>query len=95
MNKTRVQIAEEQAAERGHQRGMQQGMQQGMRQGELRALRASVSESFEARFGTVPADLAGRLAETEDAVVLRRLLRAVVTAPDAPAARAAFEDRNP
>lgn len=109
MNKTRAQIAEEQGMERGLARGTQIGLEKGteigiekgkeigkeigMAEGQLRALRAAVAESFEARFGAVPADLSTHLAGVHEEAELRRLLRAVVTAADAATAQTAFGAR--
>ena len=76
MNKTRVQLAEE------------QGMQKGIEQGRILATRAGVLELLEARFGAVPADIADRVNATAELDALRVWLRAAATATDLAAFRA-------
>lgn len=74
MDETRVLLAEE--------RGIGKGLGTGIEGGKVRARIAAVSESVEARFEAGSADLTG----IDDPTALRRLLRAVVTAPDSCAA---------
>lgn len=87
MHKTRVQIAREEALEqgieqgieKGIERGIERGREQGLETGHLRGLRAAVTELLEARFATVPPELAARLATIADPVELRRILIAAGT----------------
>lgn len=72
MNKTRVQIAEERAAEQGLQRGMQQGI-------ELER-KASVLKVLAARIGEVPAEIAAKVEAMTDATALDSLLVAACKA---------------
>jgi hypothetical protein len=51
---------------------MEKGMEKGRGDGELLARRAMLGELLEAKFGPVPADLAGKWAAESDPDALRR-----------------------
>ncbi len=72
MHKTRVQVA--------HEKGIVQGVERGVEEGQLLALRAAITELFEARFGSVPAGFADWLRPIPEPASLRRILIAAGTA---------------
>ena len=72
MHKTRVQVA--------HEKGIEQGIERGVEEGQLLALRAAVTELFEARFGSVPPGFAEWLRPIPEPTSLRRILIAAGTA---------------
>ncbi len=74
VNKTRVQLAEE----------------QGMEKGRILAMRAAVLELLEARFGDIPADIADLVNVSAELDTLRRWHRAAATAPNLTAFRTAI-----
>ena len=80
VNKTRVQLAREE--------GQLEGRQEGLEAGGLSALRAAISELFEARFGAVPAEIREWLLEVTDPDQLRKILLAAGTAASLEAFRA-------
>ena len=96
MHKTRVQIAREEGIERGREEGIERGIEQGMErgmergiergiergveEGQLLALRAAITELFEARFGSVPAGFADWVRSIREPNSLRRILIAAGTA---------------
>ena len=73
MHKTRVQIAREEGIERGVVRGVEEGR--------LLALRAAITELYEARFGSPPPGLADWIRAMAEPSTLRRILIAAGTAP--------------
>jgi len=76
MHKTRVQIAEELAAQRGMARGLEEGMEKGVEVGR----KASVLKVLAARIGAVPPDLAARVDAMADPTALDSLLVAACKA---------------
>jgi len=79
MHKTRVQIAREEGIEEGIGKGIERGIEQGFEAGRLQGQRAAITELLEARFGTVPAELAAWLASISEPTELRRILIAAGT----------------
>ena len=59
--------------------GERNGRQQGLEQGRQEALRGDVLADLEARFGAVPAAVAGRIQRTVAADELQELLRRAAT----------------
>ena len=80
MHKTRVQVAHEKGIEQGIERGVKRGIERGVEEGQLLALRAAVTELFEARFGSVPPGFAEWLRPIPEPTSLRRILIAAGTA---------------
>ncbi|MGH2346358.1 MAG: Rpn family recombination-promoting nuclease/putative transposase [Chloroflexota bacterium] len=64
----------------GVEEGLERGMEEGLERGRLEGKREAVRGLVEARFGTVPENLATRI-ETADAAALDALLLQVATAP--------------
>jgi hypothetical protein len=63
------------AMEEGLSKGLSQGISQGLTQGQLLALRESIRDLLEERFGRTPPDIAARLEQQTDAGILRSWLR--------------------
>ena len=80
MHKTRVQIAHEKGIERGREEGIERGIERGVEEGQLLALRAAITELFEARFGSVPPSFADWIRPIPEPASLRRILIAAGTA---------------
>ncbi len=67
--------------EQGFQRGIQQGIQQGVERAQEAAIRESVIEVLETRFGLLPAQLRRQLEEIHEVTRLKQLLKAAIQAP--------------
>ena len=80
MHKTRVQVAHEKGIERGREEGIERGIERGVEEGQLLALRAAITELFEARFGSVPPSFADWIRPIPEPASLRRILIAAGTA---------------
>ena len=63
----------------GRTEGITQGRAEGITEGQLLALRESIRDLFEERFGFLPVGVGSRLELESDPKVLRSLLRRVVT----------------
>ena len=65
----------------GIQQGIQQGVQPGMERAQEAAIRESVIEVLETRFGALAAQVSRQLEEIHDIARLKQLLKAAIQAP--------------
>lgn len=74
-----VEAWEREQREKGLEEGLQNGLQKGLEEGLQNGLREAVTDSYEARFGAMPAELTAALREIRDEAALRSLVRLTVT----------------